>query len=193
MCVLSQSVISSSLQPARLLCPWDLPGRNIGGGCRALLQGNFLTQGSNPHLLSTSLKSPALAGRFFITSTTQGSPDKAVSTEVSFSIGCSVLSDGYASRQDWDWYYYSPFTGEEAPGQGGWSLPKSQIWERLWTRNSKGRFSASRCSCQTSVERRSLVSSCGKSTFSFTSCLLWARMYPDIPAGHSHWLLLHTI
>ena len=38
-------------QPARLLCPWDSPGKNTGVGCYALLQGIFLTQGSNSHLL----------------------------------------------------------------------------------------------------------------------------------------------
>ena len=35
----------------RLLCPWDSPGKNTGVGFHALLQGIFLTQGSNPHLL----------------------------------------------------------------------------------------------------------------------------------------------
>ena len=58
------SVVSSSLwpyglQPARLLCPWDFPGKNTGVGWHFLLQGiylpnpgsNFSTQGSNPHLL----------------------------------------------------------------------------------------------------------------------------------------------
>ena len=39
------------LWPARLLCPWDSPGKNTGVGCRALLQGIFPTQGSNPRLL----------------------------------------------------------------------------------------------------------------------------------------------
>ena len=29
------------LQPARLLCPWESPGRNTGVGCHALLQGIF--------------------------------------------------------------------------------------------------------------------------------------------------------
>ena len=33
------------------LCPWDCPGENTGVGCHALLQGIFLTQGSNPGLL----------------------------------------------------------------------------------------------------------------------------------------------
>ena len=37
-------------QPTWLLRPWDSPGKNTGVGCHALLQGNFLTQGSNPHL-----------------------------------------------------------------------------------------------------------------------------------------------
>ena len=39
------------LQPARLLCPWDSPGKNTGVGCHALLQGIFPTPGSNPDLL----------------------------------------------------------------------------------------------------------------------------------------------
>ena len=32
-------------------CQWDLPGKNIGVGCHSLLQGIFLTQGSNLDLL----------------------------------------------------------------------------------------------------------------------------------------------
>ena len=35
----------------RLFCPWDFPGKNTGVGCHFLLQGIFLTQGLNPHLL----------------------------------------------------------------------------------------------------------------------------------------------
>ena len=40
------------LQPARLLCPWDSPGKNTGVDCHFLLQGIFSTQGLNlglPH------------------------------------------------------------------------------------------------------------------------------------------------
>ena len=37
--------------PARLLCPWDSPGKNTGVDCHALLQGIFLTQGLNLSLL----------------------------------------------------------------------------------------------------------------------------------------------
>ena len=36
--------------PARLLCPWDSPGKNTGVGCHPLLQGIFTTQGLNPGL-----------------------------------------------------------------------------------------------------------------------------------------------
>ena len=39
------------LQPTRVLCPWDSPGKNTGVGCRSLLQGIFPTQGWNLCLL----------------------------------------------------------------------------------------------------------------------------------------------
>ena len=39
------------LQPTRLLCPWDFPGKDTGVGCHFLLQGIFPTQGSNLGLL----------------------------------------------------------------------------------------------------------------------------------------------
>ena len=70
----------------RLLCPWDSPGKNAGVGCRALLQGIFPTQELNP----------ALAGRFFTTSTTW---------EVYYGIGqykyecLSVLMGGTLKRE----------------------------------------------------------------------------------------------
>ena len=44
-----KSLISKNrLKKNRLLCPWDSPGKNAGVGCHSLLQGIFLTQGSNP-------------------------------------------------------------------------------------------------------------------------------------------------
>ena len=54
---ISCSVVSDSLQPhrlspARLLCPWHSPGKNIGVSCHFLLQGIFLTQGLNLGLLN---------------------------------------------------------------------------------------------------------------------------------------------
>ena len=52
MCMRDKSLQSCpTLQCARLLCPWDSSGKNIGVGCHGLLQGIFLTQGSNPRLL----------------------------------------------------------------------------------------------------------------------------------------------
>ena len=49
----SCSVMSDSLWPHGqnpMLCPWDSPGKNTRVGCHFLLQGIFLTQGSNPGL-----------------------------------------------------------------------------------------------------------------------------------------------
>ena len=52
----STSVVSNSLKPyglqlTKLLCPWDSPCKNTGVGFHARLQGIFLTQESNLHLL----------------------------------------------------------------------------------------------------------------------------------------------
>ena len=49
--VLSDSILHYELQPARLLCPWDSPGKNTGVDCHALLQGIFPTKGLNLGLL----------------------------------------------------------------------------------------------------------------------------------------------
>ena len=51
------TVVSDSLWPyelhlARLLCPWNFPGKNPGAGCHFLLQWIFPTRGSNPRLLN---------------------------------------------------------------------------------------------------------------------------------------------
>ena len=49
--VVSDSLRPHWLEPARFLCPWYSPGKNIRVCCHALLQGIFPTQGSNPNLL----------------------------------------------------------------------------------------------------------------------------------------------
>ena len=51
--VLSRSVVSAylqthGLQPARLLYPWDSPGKNTRVGCHALLQGTLPNPGIKP-------------------------------------------------------------------------------------------------------------------------------------------------
>ena len=58
------SVVSDSLRPcgpwpARLLCPWDSPDKSTGGAAMSSFR-----RSSEP----ASLRSPALAGRFFTTS-----------------------------------------------------------------------------------------------------------------------------
>ena len=48
----SDSLWTRGLQPTRLLCSWDSPGKTTGLSCDFFLQGIFLTQGSNlglPH------------------------------------------------------------------------------------------------------------------------------------------------
>ena len=56
-CVCAYSAVSDSLpphglQPTRLLCPQNIPGKNTGVGCHFLLQGiSPQIQGSNSHLL----------------------------------------------------------------------------------------------------------------------------------------------
>ena len=54
------------------ICPWDFPGKNTGVGCHFLLQGIFLTQGSNPSLLHWQVDSLLLSH--------QGSPLKLITT-----------------------------------------------------------------------------------------------------------------
>ena len=68
------------LSPARLLCPWDFPGKNTGVGCHFLPQGIFLTQG-------IKLGSLALAGRFFTTES-PGKPNMLHGLEQVISLLC---------------------------------------------------------------------------------------------------------
>ena len=58
---MSDSLRPQGLQPTRLLCPWDSPGKNTGVGCHALFQGILPTQGVNAHLFCLL----HMAGRFF--------------------------------------------------------------------------------------------------------------------------------
>ena len=55
LCMCVCSVVSDSATPWTVArqapLPWDSPGKNTGVGHHTLLQGTFLTQGSNLHLL----------------------------------------------------------------------------------------------------------------------------------------------
>ena len=44
-----------TIQPTKLLCPWNCPGKNTIVSCHSLHQGMFLTQGLNPDLLHCRL------------------------------------------------------------------------------------------------------------------------------------------
>ena len=48
--VVSDSLRLCGLWSARILCPWDSPGKNTGVSCHFLLQGIFPTEESNRHL-----------------------------------------------------------------------------------------------------------------------------------------------
>ena len=66
--VVSNSLPPHRLQPVRLLCPWNSPGKNTGLGSHSLLQRIFLTQGSNSCLLHWQADSLPLShlGSLFI-------------------------------------------------------------------------------------------------------------------------------
>jgi len=49
--VQSDSLWPHGLEPTRLLCPWNSPGKHTGVGCHFLFQGVFPTQESNLSLL----------------------------------------------------------------------------------------------------------------------------------------------
>ena len=76
-CVLSQFSLCKKpdssppyVEPTRLHCPWDSPGKNTRMGCHALLE-DLLDPESEP----MSLMSPELAGGFFTTSATWEAPE----------------------------------------------------------------------------------------------------------------------
>jgi len=58
--------MSNSLQPHGLYSPWDSPGQNTGVGSFSLLQGIFLTQGSNPGLLHVIGNSTKISKQLFL-------------------------------------------------------------------------------------------------------------------------------
>ena len=64
--LLFSSLQTYGLQLSRLLCPWDFPGKKTKVDCHFLLQGNL----PGPEIKPITRVSPALAGRFFTTSTT---------------------------------------------------------------------------------------------------------------------------
>ena len=74
------------LQPTRLLCPWDFPGKNTRVGCHFLLQGILPTQGLNPHLLHWQADSLQLSH--------QGSPLFTLVLYYLGFFGCAPFGEG---------------------------------------------------------------------------------------------------
>ena len=56
--VVSDSLRPHGLQPTRLICPWDSPGKNTGVSCHFFLQKIFPDQGLNLCLLHWQAEPP---------------------------------------------------------------------------------------------------------------------------------------
>ena len=68
--VVSDSVRPHGLQPTRLLCPWDSPGKNTGVGCQTLTKGHIHNWALFPLWLSCFILSGAISNcsLFFLSS-----------------------------------------------------------------------------------------------------------------------------
>ena len=119
--LMSDSLQPHGLQPTRLLCPWDSPGKNTGVGCHTLLWGS-----SQPR--NRTCISPASAGRFFFT--TSG-------TWEAHSWSCTYADDDEASRIP-----AQPRSSCNFPSVNQWHLHASGLflafsrwssWPRDWT------------------------------------------------------------
>ena len=88
-CLVVKSCLTPThrLLPARLLCPWDFPGKNTGVGCHFHLQGIFLTQESNPCFLHWQMGSLLLRYQF---SSVQSSPVTQSCTTLCDPMDCSM-------------------------------------------------------------------------------------------------------
>ena len=68
------SLQTRGLQPARLLCPWYLTGKNTRVGCHIPPPGDL----SDPGIGATSLALSALAGRLFTIGPSGKPPHKSI-------------------------------------------------------------------------------------------------------------------
>ena len=111
-CCLVASVVDDSLWhhgllPFRLLCPWDFPGKNIEVGCHFLLQGIFLTQGLNLHLLHWQTESLPLScqrspGYLYIYSSLMATHSSTVAWKIPWT-GSLVGYSPWGRRVGHDW------------------------------------------------------------------------------------------
>ena len=119
--LLCDSRASLSMRFPRLLCPWDLPGKNTGVGCYFLLQGIFWTQGLNLQFLCWQVYSLPLNHL--------GSPMSAARV-FNFSLDDAIIRP--KSQPSPSSLYSVAFTGESPCSQ----VPQS-MWECSvpWTRH----------------------------------------------------------
>ena len=84
------------MEPTRLLCPWDSPGKNTRVGCHFPSPGDL----PNPGMEPMSLRSPALAGKFFTTSATWDTLCGSAGKESACNVGhlASILGLGRSPR-----------------------------------------------------------------------------------------------
>ena len=107
---MSDSLQPHGLEPGRILCSWNFPGKNTGVDCQFLLQGIFLTQETNPHL-----ESPTLVGRFFYHRTTcEVTCVISPCSSGSESVSCSVVSDSLRAHGLWPTRLLCPW---DSPGK----------------------------------------------------------------------------
>ena len=95
-CMLSH-VWLLDLQPARLLCPWNSPGKNTGLGCHFPLQGNL----PDPTIKPASLAFPALAGGFFTTAPPASRGIRKIIQNSLSSVSCIF-------QISWKWLFSTP-------------------------------------------------------------------------------------
>ena len=84
-CLVSHCLGPGGLQPPRLLCPRNSPGKSTGVGCHFLLQGIFPTQGLNSGLLHWR--------QILYHLSHQGSPGKGYMLQIADSLCCTAGSN----------------------------------------------------------------------------------------------------
>ena len=107
--VVSDSLRPHGLEPARLLCPWDFPGKSTRVGCHFLLQRIFLTQGLNPGLPHCRQMLYLPGGRCFTwwQMSHQGSPTNTFSCPAFGTLKFTYLSNLLASSRLWQFLSFS--------------------------------------------------------------------------------------
>ena len=85
--VVDNSLWPRGLNPTRVLCPWNFPGKNTGVGWHFHLQGIFLTQRSNLHLLHLL--------HWQVDSFTTGLPGKPLFESLSSFVRCLFTSSAH--------------------------------------------------------------------------------------------------